>query len=102
MPNQYRKGTVAITLRMPESMKNELRREADAESTSVNRFIWRAVDQSLAAKRLRERVLNPLRGSARRRPRDPDALLALAFITRRRVLQQKTVRRTGPRTWELL
>ncbi len=101
MPNQYRKGTVEITLRIPETMKDQVRREAEAEETSVNRFIAEAIDQSLAAKRMRARVLNPLRHSPRRRPRDPDALLALAFATRQRVLQHKSLRRTGPRTWEL-
>jgi len=101
MPNQYRKGTVEITLRVPESLRDEIKRQAEARATSVNRFIRDAVDESLAA-RLRQRVQNPLKGSPRRRPRDPAALFALAYSTRQRVLRQEFLRRRGPRRWELL
>ncbi len=55
MPNQYRKGTVEITLRVPESLRDEIKRQAEARATSVNRFIRDAVDESLAT-RLRQRV----------------------------------------------
>jgi len=98
MPNQYRQGTVQVTLRMPETLKAEIERQAEAEDTSVSQFIRRAVDASLAA---RLRVVNPLRRSPRRRPRDRTALLALAAVARQRVRRQEVVRRTGPRTFEL-
>lgn len=87
MPNQYRKGTAEITLRIPEALKDEIKRQAESSEMSVNRFIRDVLDQSLRSAALRQRVLNPLRGSPRRRPRDPAALFALAWNTRQRVLQ---------------
>ena len=102
MPNQYRKGTGEITLRVPESLRDEIKRQAEARRTSVNRFIRGAVDESLATARMRQRVQTPLKGSPRRRPRDPAALFALAYSTRQRVLRQEFLRRCGARRWELL
>lgn len=104
MPNRYRPGTVAITSRMPSELRARINQLAAARKTSVNRFIRdRLVEQTeMDVAAMRQRVLNPLRGSPRRRPRDPGALLALAWNTRQQVLRGGRFQQTGPRSWRLL
>ena len=103
MPNRYRPGTVTITLRIPAELRARIRQQAAARRTSVNRFIReRLAEQAeMELLALRQRVLNPLRGSPRRRPRDPDALFALAWSTRQQVLRDGRFLQTGPRSWKL-
>ena len=103
MPNRYRAGTVTITLRIPAELRETLKRQAQSRETSVNRLIRDRLEEQteVTAAALRQRLANPLRGGPRRRPRDPAALLALAFATRQKVLRDTRFRPTGPRSWKL-
>lgn len=66
------------------------------------RFVWTGQDRQLEIRALRMRALNPLRHSPRRKPRDPDAFLALARVTVRLVRDDRRFERTGPRAWRLV
>lgn len=96
MPNQYRKGTVEITLRVPQTLKARLAERAAAQQTSVNRLIREALEQDPD-----QPSPSPARRLPRRKPRDPSALLALAWYTRQRVLKDPRFRAIGPRQWKL-
>ena len=103
MSNRYRPGTVTITLCIPAELRARIRQQAAARRTSVNRFIRERLDEQAEMEllALRQRVLNPLRGSPRRRPRDPDDLLALAWSTRQQVLRDGRFLQPAPRSWKL-
>ena len=104
MPNRYRSGTVTITLRIPAELRARVRLQAAARATSVNRYIRDRLEEQteMNVAAMRQRVLNALRGSPRRRPRDPGALVALAWNTRQQVLGDQRFLQTGPRAWKIL
>ena len=103
MPNRYRSGTVTITLRIPAELRAKIREQAAARKTSVNRFIRDRLEEQteMDMVAMRQRVLNPLRGSPKSRPRDPGALFALAWNTRQQVRRDGRFLQTGPRSWQL-
>ena len=101
MPNQYRKGTVEVTVRIPEALKEQIRLKAKSRNTSVNRFIRELLEQESVPVGT-GRALNPLRGSPRHRPRDSAALLALVWNTRQHVLKDSRFRVIGPGKWKLV
>lgn len=67
-------------------------------------YVWRGHDEERRRTTfmLRRVVANPLRGSPSRRKRDPDEMKTLIRATRRKILHDPRVRRTGKRTfvWE--
>ncbi|HEY8426103.1 MAG TPA: hypothetical protein VIK73_08835 [Limnochordales bacterium] len=66
------------------------------------RFRWTGEDREAEIRALRLRAFNPLRHSPRRKPRDPEALEALARLTLRLVREDERFERIGPRAWRLV
>lgn len=93
MPNQYRPGTITITLRIPSELRARIRVLAAARKTSVNRFIRDRLEEQAATEALamRQRVLNPLRGSPRRRPRVSLPAMSALTVSQGQCREQRAI-----------